>query len=142
MKDIEKQLRSAAARIEVKVPQGFSERLAGRIESVSGKDSAAGAPSRWSLMMAGPRLAGGMAFGFAVLVAVLAWPVLTSDRDAEPLMTRVAIADAEQDQFARFSAAMEFRAVPEAQLEEELRRLNSDWRRIRSGVRSQVDPLL
>lgn len=142
MKDLKKKLRSDARRIEVAVPPGLAERMENRIGASWHSASGAGDSLRSSPTLLRPALGGGFALSIALLVAVLARPLFEENREAIPAVASVATANDGEARLARLSRAMENQSAPEAQLEEELQRLNADWRRIRNGVRRQVDPLL
>lgn len=90
------------------------------------------------------KLAGGLALGliFAIAIAFIALPGLT-ERDVPVAMVAGTVpAAGYQDPVARFTHAMDMQSAPEAELENELQRLSSDWQRIQSRVRNQIDPNL
>ena len=140
MNGIERELRSAADRIKTDLPPGLHQRLIGALaearQEVQGTDLA-----RFGALWR-PRLAAGLALAASIVAAVVAWPML--DRSPAPA-TNIAVVSVPVsygDPVTRLSRVIDDQGVQEARLEEELQRLNSDWQRIRSQVREQIDPLL
>ncbi len=142
MNNVEKQLQSAAARIEASVSPELRQRLDSAIDNVAAKTTGGRIAGRRHFEFWNPRLAGGFALGAAIIIAVLAWPMATDGPERVVVLASAPVAPDYQDPVARFSQVMDVQVAPEAELENELQRLNSDWQRIRSRVRQQIDPML
>lgn len=147
MKEIEKQLRMDAARIAVTAPAAFKERLAKAMVNTRqprGKvrDQGRWAPAFFAPGLAG-RLAAGVAIGLTAALALLAWSNISDEQDDSRLMVASVVPEhSYTGRIEQLNRVMDSRGAPEAELRSELQRLNSDWQRIRTSVRDQIDPKL
>lgn len=135
MNKLEQQLQSHARRIEARTTPELQARLK-RAVAKADLGAAAEPQGLWS-----PRLAGGLAFAFALAVAVIAWPRISGQSDSVVLMA-TANQSSPITPVARLGNAVDLQRAPEAELQDEIQRLNADWQRIRNRVRDQIDPLL
>lgn len=140
MKDIDQALRTAAADIDPELTPALRRRLAAALARAEQRTK------RMDSKRVGRPAMPKFAFGFvlataAVVTVLLVWP--PAQRAPKPVVgVMTATTASYSGPVSRLSRVIDSQDTPEARLEEEFRRLNADWRRIQSGVRDQLQPLL
>ncbi|NNC54398.1 MAG: hypothetical protein HKO07_01610 [Pseudomonadales bacterium] len=139
MKNIDRQLQADATRIEVAVPSELSQRLSNAIAGVDRNTASDGASATRRVPLWGLQLAGSA----GLVVALVVWLAFATNRpDHQPVIASASPTASYQYPVTQLSQVMHQQGAPEAELHNELQRLNADWQRIQSRVRNQIDPLL
>ena len=136
MNSIDQKLREDAQRIEASAPESLKLHLRRSVTGNYHEDSAVR-----SGIFFQPQFVTGMAMGLMLLVAGLVW-LNQANSPMSPTVAKTSGLAGFEDPVARMAQAMNQQVTHEAVLHDELNRLNSDWQKIRTRVRDQIDPLL